>query len=780
MDSFRTRYYEAFYVLHVILVPITIVCSALHYPDIQWWCWAGLFLWTGERLYRLAKVCYVNGVFGKWKVSSTVPTNPSPTSGSLEKRPLPGSKPESWEMGVRYVPPHNERDPTLPFHQHRSQDQTQFAQNWRDSWASADAYPHQGPVMTGASTADLLYSPNGATPTSARPLRPLSDIPTYPPSSPSRIARVPPPGFAYATLMPGRVVRLRILTPRPIIWAPGQHVLLFIPHVSKWTTHPFTINGCFDGETETDEGRVVELIIRAKNGFTKHLWDAVCKLIVSGPTNYPFASQPDPESSLARRVNNGVLLRTFVDGPFGSAIRAHWGNHSTVMIITGGTGITFGASILEYLALCISGRDGQTLGGRPGGWGAQGFKTTRVRFVWLVREFGKLLFFCLCPPGVLILPFLAHIQWCATLIRRCLDMIPGSALQVDIFVSNVDHKRYSTITEHSFMTHHDDNSLAPPAPDFMKRKRSDSTSSVDSVDDSGRDLVDMSYLPAARNGDVYHSEILGHDEHVLDYTNFDGEDDTQAPGEANLNKRVQKEGRLRRAKTRRGASIAAAKGELNQRAGRNPPPVDSRYAQQHEPPSKNLSPSPRATSPTRSSNFPVYPTLSSTNTGDEPYASADAYRGGQIPNDQPLGDENRSRWSIASLTAQGGPSPPIQTPSRNSPSPFGPHAFSSGAMDSVRNLVAETGIPLLDIDEGELEDLHIISEMARPGKPRLDRILADEVERSRGAIAVACKSPLVIPFEIVLTHSVYRLRTDFAQRRRSKGRRSADQPQACP
>jgi hypothetical protein len=253
--------------------------------------------------------------------------------------------------------------------------------------------------LEGGSSADLLYSPpSGATPTSARPLRPHSDPPTYPPSSASRIARVPPPGFAYATLMPGKVVRLRILTPRPIIWAPGQHVLLFIPHVSKWTTHPFTINGCFDGETETGEGRVVELIIRAKTGFTKDLWEAVCKLIVSGPTDYPFASQPDPESSLARKVNNGVLLRAFIDGPFGSSIRAHWGNHSTVMIITGGTGITFGAAILEYLALCISGRDGQTLGGRPGGWGAQGFRTTRVRFVWLVREFCKpfIFFVSLC------------------------------------------------------------------------------------------------------------------------------------------------------------------------------------------------------------------------------------------------------------------------------------------------------------------------------------------------------------------------------------------------
>lgn len=348
--------------------------------------------------------------------------------------------------------------------------------------------------------------------------------------------------------------------------------------------------------------------------------------------------------------------------------------------------------------------------------------------------------------GFLIFPFIAHIQWCATLIRRCIDMVPNSALQVDIFVSNIDPKRYSTITEHSFMTHYDDNTLAPPAPGFMQRKRSGSTSSVDSVDDSGRDLVDMSYLPAAGNGDVYHSVILGHDEHVLDYTNFDGEDDTQAPGEANLNKRVQKEGRIRRAKSRRAANATSAKDELKQRAeerARHLPPLDTGYPQPHSPSSsKRLSPSPRPTSPSRSPNFPIYPTLSTTHSGgDEPHASADAYRAGRPSNDHLPGDDKRNRWS---LTSGPGNSPPNHSPPRNSPSPFGSNVFASGPMDSVRNLVAETGIPLLDIDADELEDMHVISEMARPGKPRLDRILADEVERSRGATAVACKSLLVV------------------------------------
>ena len=196
----------------------------------------------GERLYRLVKCGYVNGVLGRWKVSSTIPTGPSSTSRSLEKKAFPGPKPETWEMGVRYVPP-NERDPTLPFHQHRSPDQPQFAQQWsRDSWAEAGdpfRYPanldNQGPIMNRRGSADLPYSPAGvATPTSTRPLRERPSPPTYPPSSASRISRVPLPGFAYATLMPFRgessvdlVIKLggsavKIARPRP----PVEEVLV--------------------------------------------------------------------------------------------------------------------------------------------------------------------------------------------------------------------------------------------------------------------------------------------------------------------------------------------------------------------------------------------------------------------------------------------------------------------------------------------------------------------------------------------------------------------------
>ena len=63
-------------------------------------------------------------------------------------------------------------------------------------------------------------------------------------------------------------------------------------------------------------------------------------------------------------------------------------------------------------------------------------------------------------------------------------------------------------------------------------------------------------------------------------------------------------------------------------------------------------------------------------------------------------------------------------------------------VNSVAALLSETSEKeqvRLDLDEGELADIGVVAERARPGKPRLDRILADEVERSKGAVVVGCE-----------------------------------------
>lgn len=45
----------------------------------------------------------------------------------------------------------------------------------------------------------------------------------------------------------------------------------------------------------------------------------------------------------------------------------------------------------------------------------------------------------------------------------------------------------------------------------------------------------------------------------------------------------------------------------------------------------------------------------------------------------------------------------------------------------------------LELDEQEMQDVGFVAEHARPGKPRLERILEDEVRQAQGAIVVGCE-----------------------------------------
>ncbi|KAG8866115.1 hypothetical protein FRC20_009067 [Serendipita sp. 405] len=693
---------------------------------------------------------------GKIPVGAAPPPMKHSMASLLEKKQPVGGRPAEWEYGVRVVPARegdNGPNATLQPSQRSRLDRnySDFSYDSANHTFSQDSYQNWEP-RTVASRNSSYYGKEEEhpfqppqSPGSARPLvdRHLSDNASlrYPPTlnganpSPNQVtrySRIPPPGFAIAQLLPGRVVRLRLLTPRPITWAPGQHVLLSVPSVSKYTTHPFTISGCYDDESDTGEGRVVELLIRAKNGFTKHLWEEVVRLVneddlpskVSEPfadsreagdveTGYGVGAGHNKEKATAAKKPNenaGVLIRAFVDGPFGSSIRAHWGNHSSVLIVVGGTGVTFGVSILEYLCLCLAGRDGKSLGGRPGGWGHQGFKTSRVRFIWL---------------------------------------------------AGLDE-------------------LAPPSAQFMRRPRTQSNSSVDSLVSANsalNSMVDVSYMQQSGSSyggmDYYHSNELGHESHVLDFTNFDGEDDTRVPGEAKMSKRVQKEGKIRRAKSRRVAAAGAAKVDLEARSRHGAAPTGRSDAQM--PQIARVAP-PSPTNPSAGLPQGAYSPISATQTSPVSYdaryvtSAADQYRSPDAflsPTDLAA----QRRWSAASLSAMRGPSPRPSSPHGHdghhmnagnpnrfsvasmgdlgahaiSPSP-GPGAESMHRLvmgdrpDSVVESILDSYVRL-EIDDQELDDLHVVAEMARPGKPKLERVLADEVGRARGAVAVACCGP---------------------------------------
>ena len=136
-------------------------------------------------------------------------------------------------------------------------------------------------------------------------------------------------------------------------------------------------------------------------------------------------------------------------------------------------------------------------------------------------------------------------------------MIPAPELQVDIFVTNV---KYTPKPPPKLERVPSDNaSLAPPTPQFARqghgppKGRPSSTASADSdYESDSESFVDLSYY----TGEFMEQEgELGHEEHVLDLTNFEGDDDTAMPGETQFNQSVKREGKLRRQASQRAANL---------------------------------------------------------------------------------------------------------------------------------------------------------------------------------------------------------------------------------
>ncbi|KAF9500837.1 hypothetical protein BDN71DRAFT_1380914 [Pleurotus eryngii] len=481
----------------------------------------------------------------------------------------------------------------------------------------------------------------------------------------------PPPGFAYAELLSGSTVRLTFLPPGPLSWAPGQHFLLTIPSISRLDTHPFTAASICDEQSSTAAGRALVFYIRAKERWTKDLWNHVFALLSRGETH--VASEKVPFSEQV--PSNGVLLRTLVDGPFGSSIRTQWRQYSTVLVVVGGSGVSFGVSVLQFLALCLAGRDGKYLGGHSGGWGSKDFKVRRVRFVWIIREY-------------------SHVQWCASILQHCMTMMPAPSLDVDIFVTNPTTslpKEVPTIGDIELPNIvFEDASESSHHPDETGRKR-DSVSSVDSdyhqddYIDPNPDITTYGDEGSTESGNTVLCEI-----YTLYLTNFEGDQDVRLPGEAALNKSIRKSGKMRRAKSR---LAKEGNGELVK-----PMPSTSKGAItqfQASSPGGLLSPTWRTANQTAES-------LKDT-----------AY--------QPL--------SSRPTSPRHSPDPRLQ---QASPSP-------SNVFDGDSE--APPGALQILVDAREMHDISVVSEHARLGKPKLDRILADEVRMARGPVIVATCGP---------------------------------------
>ncbi|KAI0024682.1 ferric reductase like transmembrane component [Xylariomycetidae sp. FL0641] len=128
--------------------------------------------------------------------------------------------------------------------------------------------------------------------------------------------------------LPGNAVRVTVDMARPWTFRPGQHAYLYMPSISFWQSHPFSLAWSEEAEDLASDKlamnrqevlamrkTTMSFIIRARTGMTNTLYTRA-------------AAQPE-----------GRLTTTcLVEGPYGGEHRMD--SYGTVMLFAGGVGIT--------------------------------------------------------------------------------------------------------------------------------------------------------------------------------------------------------------------------------------------------------------------------------------------------------------------------------------------------------------------------------------------------------------------------------------------------------
>lgn len=740
----RKSGYEFFYHAHVTLTTLTLVACIVHHPAIWWWCAAALVIFLGDRLWRSARWMRINTGAAK---STTVKggsysglaTDDIVLEEFTDKMlpPVPAYD-HSYDIVSAYSSRRNSQEqpygtvhgyggspeiqPTGTFESRRYEDDEPQQQMLAPPGRNASLH-------TPRSTSAQSFISNRSVSAASNPNRAsISTVRARPP--------VIPPGYAQAQLLPSRTVRLTIRTPRPIKWAPGQNVLVTLPELSKIQAHPFTI-------CNSDPNEMV-LLIKARKGLTRQLYNRVRERSEA----IMRASDSKAGSTAAP-----IYMRALVDGPMGSAGRVRWGDFATVLLVCGGTGVSFGLAVLEHMCKAIQRGDFKS-------------KTRRVRFLWVAREY-------------------AEIAWAASALCRARAMVPSTAqLQIDIYVTNAAPQGYSSTTYHAGAYGDTDTDFARPRPSFANPSinRSESTDSMGSVI-SADPRMSTSFGPGEGGFDYADEEMANAGGRVIDYTNYEDEDDVNDPAESELSRQIQKQGKLRRAKSRK-VQARPAQQEGYGGSMLYPPsrPQHSRSgsdssAGSHLPPGAGyygdierhglVAPQPGR----RSISSSAYE-IDQGGLAAESYTNPKRFSGRSVSSStgllaEPVRDPRRiSLKSIASsaydrydpYNAPGGLTTGI------SPSPSG--FFDDG--DSVRNAVSvlsrtqsmvyledTMNEPLMSskgpmagssvglwIDEADYAATSILSESARAGRPKLSQMIDDELGLAEGSIIVGTCGPV--------------------------------------
>lgn len=256
---------------------------------------------------------------------------------------------------------------------------------------------------------------------------------------------------------------------------------------------------------------------------------------------------------------------------------------------------------------------------------------------------------------------------------------------------------------------------------------------------------------------------------VIDLTNYEDEEDVQDPAENQLSDRIQKQGKMRRAKSRKAAraqprkvshgpspyppgggkrALSSTYNDLDAEGAYAAAAGGSHYEDSRQAVTGSASGS-RLASPSRDSLYaaPRAPgmlskedkRLSYRSLADSTYGRYDPYASGSgiAPSPSPsifFGDDNQSILGGGGGTAYA--ESVRNLISRNS------RTNSMVLLDDPgHGLDASGDVGSLWIDEADYAAMNVVSEMARPGKPKLSQVLEEEIEQAKGSLIVASEWP---------------------------------------
>lgn len=335
---------------------------------------------------------------------------------------------------------------------------------------------------------------------------------------------------------------------------------------------------------------------------------------------------------------------------------------------------------------------------------------------------------------------LAEISWVAVQLKRCLEMLPTDMIQIDIFVTNTTSPPTSATKDTFF---------APPKPRFAmgsdgsRRGSLDSIASQLSVDSHSEHDNSRMEVGSAEGGSDLDTSYVD----IVDLTNFEDEEDVQDEAERKLSSQVAKEGKVRRARSRKAARGSVAQPPLSPRrpsdlrldssSSSDHTHVDNRISQHQSAYGSEIQ------APRTQSAYNLTP------------GYINPFAGGALR-------ENRQSYRSIAESSYGRYDPYGERGMRDSPSPsmfFDDSVSVTG--DSVRGLMNRASQtqsmimldgaapedmtdPTVWINQADFIAMSSMAEHARSGKPKLAQVFEEELELAKGSIMVASMFPAVL------------------------------------